>query len=199
MEIKTGGEFVFMRNFVLILSLLLASCSSEAQNTNSETEQIEEVVTADRIEPDPISTVDPQQFLQISDQLNYVLPVTESDVLSELTIIIEAETGEPSDLSQVKNCYEDYKSGSSQYNGDADFSSVAKDYYSNQKYKPTTIEQISAVSAQHYSACLGIEKECPGTCLHYAAANAVTIGRLSIVGEGDAMSFDNPELDAPGQ
>jgi len=166
--------------------LLLAACSDTGREaTGIETaldpSEIADQAPVTMTEEQRASTpFDAELFVSTIDQLLYVLPVTRGDVIDELSIILEGQTGELVDLQTIRTCL----SGYSEERPDADIleevSAQAQARWSTLVDEEATAEAASFASIT-FDGCVSYDRTgCYQSCEAYAAA-ASTIVALPYV------------------
>lgn len=177
---------------ILIGLVALMGCS---QPKPVETKAVSDVNSIVAAEETPEIFKDNARLKLILDQLHFVMPVTDADILWELVVVIESDTGEPDQGDSVKACYADIQS---QFDNNAETNSglvkAVSDYYEEAGYSEEIASDISLMAGKFHTACISNDMgQCPGACLNYTAAKAVSVAKSS----GHIEHEDLPEPDEP--
>ena len=157
---------------IMLISCAPKNTKSDAENPSA-TDPFENIVT--KSVPAEVEFAQSTGLKSILDQIHYVSPFTEADVLTETAVVIEGETGEAVIFEKVAECY----SGFPEENPERAVTSAAlskfiKGYYKAKEYSDDAVSKIAAEAVSTFGKCeAATVKTCPGRCINYIAAKTV--------------------------
>ena len=177
------------RSFFLAISIITLSACADA--TPEPTGIDTAIAPGEVVNNEPVQMTsevraylpfDDELFSTTVDQLLYVLPVTSSDVIDELSIVLEGQTGELVDLQTIRSCMNDYTGDDIEGDETSDAFDKAKSRWAAVLDEDATVE-LSRRASQTFQGCVTSDRSgCYQSCEAYAAA-ASTIASLPHLNE----------------
>lgn len=180
---------MFRSIFIMLMAGLICACSNGAPEptaieTASLNHQEQPQTEAVRLTTEERAKVPfgQTEYVETIDQLLYVLPVTRSDVIDELGIILEGQTGDMVDLQTIKTCLKDYADAQvEQPDSDIVFKTAKIRWI--KAIDESGAETAAKMASSVFHGCITSETDqCYKSCEAYSAA-ASTIGVLDEINE----------------
>lgn len=181
-------EAYIMKTNLWIITFLFLLCS--CADTGSEPTGIDTALDAETIEEiEPAvmtaearaeTSFDTELFATSVDQLLYMLPVTRTDVIDELGIILEGQTGATVDLQTIRTCMTTYSDERLDAEVIAEAAQQARVRWSSVLDETTTNEAVQAASLTFAGCVTADQSTCYQGCEAYAAA-ASTIAAIPYI------------------
>lgn len=126
-------------------------------------------------------------FASTVDQLLYVLPVTRGDIIDELSIVLEGQTGEMVDLQTIRTCLSGYSEENTAVDIPDDVMDQTQAQWSTLLDDEATAKAVTSASTT-FNGCVASDRTgCYQSCEAYAAAAStiVALPHLNTASEND--------------